>query len=275
MPHHHPQLVLKAPPLPPAHRVASHRLLYRPALQTICALAVHDLSFEPSLIPVAANSTLPSLRPARFPLADPGTWGHEYIRHLAAEPGDKYTFRETEADVPTLTPVPEAGKEESPAELKIIGTIEDLSSFRTSPTTTRQWRSRVWRHSRSSLGIMIAMSEDVGAEMSLQQFHDLISFTANLSCSFINLILVPNPQLSILDTLSKYSHDNNLAVALNTIFCHGCSRCRNRLVQMLRQLAGYCKEPDCHFIMQITEGLVHIGKGTIGLNQSHVFVVLL
>ncbi|KAJ7733829.1 hypothetical protein B0H14DRAFT_512879 [Mycena olivaceomarginata] len=40
-----------------------------------------------------------------------------------------------------------------------------------------------------------------------------------------------------------------------------------RLAQMLRQLAGYYyKEPDCLFMVRIAQGLVHMGKGTIGLN---------
>ncbi|KAJ7879551.1 hypothetical protein B0H14DRAFT_2709174, partial [Mycena olivaceomarginata] len=69
-----------------------------------------------------------SLRPAGSPLAGHGTWWHEYVRHLAAELGDEYTFRETEADAPTPTPAPEAGKEEAPAE-PIIGTIEDLRAL--------------------------------------------------------------------------------------------------------------------------------------------------
>ncbi|KAJ7343931.1 hypothetical protein DFH08DRAFT_962076 [Mycena albidolilacea] len=38
-------------------------------------------------------------------------------------------------------------------------------------------------------------------------------------------------------------------------------------VQMLQQLAGYYhKEADCLFTVRITQGLVHMGKGTIGLN---------
>jgi 26S proteasome regulatory subunit N1 len=41
-----------------------------------------------------------------------------------------------------------------------------------------------------------------------------------------------------------------------------------RLVQMLRQLAGYhYKERDCLFMVRIAQGLVHMGKGTIGLNR--------
>lgn len=43
-----------------------------------------------------------------------------------------------------------------------------------------------------------------------------------------------------------------------------------RLAQMLRQLAGYYqKEADCLFVVRIAQGLVHMGKGTIGLNPFH------
>jgi 26S proteasome regulatory subunit N1 len=61
-----------------------------------------------------------SLRTSDSPLADPGTWGHEYVRHLAAELGEEFTAREEESlrqststqDVETKTQLP--------------GTIEDL-----------------------------------------------------------------------------------------------------------------------------------------------------
>ncbi len=40
-----------------------------------------------------------------------------------------------------------------------------------------------------------------------------------------------------------------------------------RLARMHRQLAGYYqKEPDSLFMVQIAQGMVHMGKGTIGLN---------
>ncbi len=38
-----------------------------------------------------------ALRPPFSPLADPGSWGHEYVRHLAAELGEEYNLREEEA----------------------------------------------------------------------------------------------------------------------------------------------------------------------------------
>lgn len=86
----------------------------------------------------------------------------------------------------------------------------------------------------------------------------------------LGLISASNPQLNILDTLSKYSHDSDLVVALNAIFAMGlvgAGTNNARLAQMLRQLASYYyKEPDCLFMVRIAQGLVHMGKGTITVN---------
>ena len=85
---------------------------------------------------------------------------------------------------------------------------------------------------------LIAMGEDIGAEMSLRQFNHLVSdyrlffYCANLEVFLIKmlygeptirkavplaigLVSASNPHLPILDTLSKYSHDNDLQVAIN------------------------------------------------------------
>lgn len=89
----------------------------------------------------------------------------------------------------------------------------------------------------------------------------------------LGLISASNPALAILDTLSRYSHDNDLQVAMNAIFAMGivgAGTNNARLAQMLRQLAGYyAKEPDCFFVVRIAQGLVHLGKGTIGINPFH------
>jgi 26S proteasome regulatory subunit N1 len=86
----------------------------------------------------------------------------------------------------------------------------------------------------------------------------------------LGLVSASNPQLPIMDTLSKYSHDNDLQVALNAIFAMGligAGTNNARLAQMLRQLAGYyAKEPDCLFVVRIAQGLIHMGKGTITIN---------
>ncbi|KAG8216544.1 armadillo-type protein [Butyriboletus roseoflavus] len=125
------------------------------------------------------------------------------------------------------------------------------------------------------LGIsIIAMGEEIGSEMSMRQFNHLMHYGDPIIRKSVPLALglinASNPQLPVLDTLSKYSHDNDLQVALNAIFAMGlvgAGTNNARLAQMLRQLAGYYhKEPDCLFIVRIAQGLVHMGKGTIGLN---------
>ncbi|KAG0708026.1 armadillo-type protein [Suillus ampliporus] len=125
------------------------------------------------------------------------------------------------------------------------------------------------------LGIaMIAMGEDIGTDMSMRQFNHLMHYGDPIIRKSVplalGLISASNPQLPVLDTLSKYSHDHDLAVALNAIFAMGlvgAGTNNARLAQMLRQLAGYYyKEPDCLFMVRIAQGLVHMGKGTIGIN---------
>lgn len=89
----------------------------------------------------------------------------------------------------------------------------------------------------------------------------------------LGLISASNPQLPILDTLSKYSHDSDLEVACNAILAMGlvgAGTNNARLAQMLRQLAVYYyKEPDTFFMVRVAQGLVHMGKGTIGINPFY------
>ncbi|KAL7419023.1 proteasome regulatory particle base subunit [Cryptotrichosporon argae] len=121
---------------------------------------------------------------------------------------------------------------------------------------------------------LVAMGEEVGAEMALRQFQHLMTYGDPVIRKSVplalGLISASNPQLSILDTLSKYSHDSDLEVAANAIFAMGlvgAGTNNARLAQMLRALATYyAKEPDCLFLVRVAQGLVHMGKGTIGLN---------
>jgi 26S proteasome regulatory subunit N1 len=54
-----------------------------------------------------------SLLPATSSLSDPGSWGHEYVRHLAAELGEEYTDR----------------AEETQEAAKALGTVEELHAL--------------------------------------------------------------------------------------------------------------------------------------------------
>ena len=83
------------------------------------------------------------------------------------------------------------------------------------------------------------------------------------------MLCMSNPKLSILDTLSKLSHDNDLEVAQNAIFAMGlvASGTNNaRLAQQLRSLSQYyAKDAATLFLVRLTQGLVHLGKGTMTL----------
>jgi 26S proteasome regulatory subunit N1 len=65
-----------------------------------------------------------SLLPPSSPLTDPGSWGHEYVRHLAAELGEEFAAREAE----DVDPAPEPSSEEAapPPKVEVIGTLDDL-----------------------------------------------------------------------------------------------------------------------------------------------------
>ncbi|GJN93258.1 hypothetical protein Rhopal_006305-T1 [Rhodotorula paludigena] len=130
----------------------------------------------------------------------------------------------------------------------------------------------------SVIGVaLVAMGEDVGSEMSLRHFNHLMHYGEPVVRRAVplalGLISASNPVMSILETLSRYSHDNDLDVAINSIFAMGvvgAGTNNAKLAQMLRQLASYyAKEPDCFFMVRIAQGLVHMGKGTIGVNPFH------
>ncbi|ETE59186.1 26S proteasome non-ATPase regulatory subunit 2 [Ophiophagus hannah] len=93
------------------------------------------------------------------------------------------------------------------------------------------------------LGIaLIAMGEEIGAEMALRTFGHLLRYgepTLRRAVPLaLALISVSNPRLNILDTLSKFSHDADPEVSYNSIFAMGM-------------------------------GLTHLGKGTLTLCPYH------
>lgn len=90
---------------------------------------------------------------------------------------------------------------------------------------------------------------------------------------------VSNPQLSVIDVLTKYSHDSDDDVACNAIYglgLIGAGTNNARLAASLRQLAVFHnKNPSQLFMVRIAQGLVHMGKGTLTLNPLHTDRLLL
>ncbi|CAD6194862.1 unnamed protein product [Caenorhabditis auriculariae] len=128
------------------------------------------------------------------------------------------------------------------------------------------------------LGIgLIAMGEEVGSQMALRMFGHLIRYGEPVIRRAVPLALallsVSNPQLNILETLSKFSHDADADTAHNAIFAMGlvgAGTNNARLVAMLRQLASYHhKDQVSLMLVRIAQGLTHMGKGTMTLNPWH------
>ncbi|XP_032228277.1 26S proteasome non-ATPase regulatory subunit 2 isoform X3 [Nematostella vectensis] len=122
------------------------------------------------------------------------------------------------------------------------------------------------------LGIaLIAMGEEIGAQMGLRAFNHLLQYGEPVIRRAVPLALAllsaSNPQLPIIDTLSKLSHDSDAEVAHNAIFAMGivgAGTNNARLAGMLRQLAMYYhKDANNLFMVRLAQGLVPMGKGTL------------
>ncbi|RPB29371.1 26S proteasome regulatory complex, non-ATPase subcomplex, Rpn1 subunit [Terfezia boudieri ATCC MYA-4762] len=124
---------------------------------------------------------------------------------------------------------------------------------------------------------LIAMGEDIGSEMALRQFGHLMHYGEPVIRKSVplamGLLSASNPQMKVYDTLSRYSHDNDIDVAMNAILAMGlvgAGTNNARLAQLLRQLASYYhRDMNSVFMVRIAQGLLHMGKGTLSVNPFH------
>ena len=109
-------------------------------------------------------------------------------------------------------------KEEAGAASAAAGAAASASSAQHADLSSQQ--------AVSVIGLaLIAMGEDIGAEMALRAFGHLLRYgepsIRRAVPLALGLISVSNPRLNVLDTLSKFSHDSDSEVALNSIFALG------------------------------------------------------
>jgi len=124
---------------------------------------------------------------------------------------------------------------------------------------------------------LIAMGEEIGQEMALRSFNHLLQYgdegIRRAVPLALGLLFASNPLLSVLDTLSKFSHDGDAEVAHNSIFALGlvgCGTNNARIALLLRQLATfYHKDPANLFMTRIAQGFLHMGKGTVAIGAYH------
>lgn len=121
---------------------------------------------------------------------------------------------------------------------------------------------------------MISFGEDVGSEMSCRALDHLLQYGDIALRRAVPLALallhISNPKVTVIDTLSKLSHDADQDVALGAIFSMGIMGAGTnnaRLAGLLRQLAAYyAKDSNALFMVRISQGLLYMGKGLLSIN---------
>eukprot|EP00045_Choanoeca_perplexa_P012108 m.130781 g.130781 ORF g.130781 m.130781 type:complete len:893 (+) comp15889_c0_seq1:159-2837(+) len=130
---------------------------------------------------------------------------------------------------------------------------------------------------------MIAMGEELSVDMALRSMRHLLQYGEPVIRRAVPVALamlcVSNPDLSVLDMLSKLSHDADPEVAYNAILgmgILGAGTNQARVAAMLRHLAlYYSKDPDTLFVVRIAQGLLYTGKGSMTLSPLHTERTLL
>ena len=124
---------------------------------------------------------------------------------------------------------------------------------------------------------LIGMSEDIGGEMLLRSFEHLLQYgepcVRKAVPLAVALLCVSQPKVGIIDMLSRLSHDTDAEVAQSAIFALGIASAGTnnaRVANILRQLSGYYyKDPSALFLVRISQGLAHMGKGLLTLSPHH------
>jgi 26S proteasome regulatory subunit N1 len=128
------------------------------------------------------------------------------------------------------------------------------------------------------LGIgLITMGEEVGAEMALRAYDHLLHYcelpikrAVPLSLAVLH---ISNPDFTVIDQLSRLSHDPDPELSQNSILAMGVVSAgtnNSRVAGLLRQLSEfYAKDAGHVFCVRIAQGLLHMGKGLLTLNPVH------
>ena len=124
---------------------------------------------------------------------------------------------------------------------------------------------------------LITMGEEVGAEMALRSFEHLLHYcelpvkrAVPLALGVLN---ISNPDFSVIDQLSRMSHDPDAEISQNAVLAMGLVSAgtnNSRVAGLLRQLSEfYSKEAGHVFCVRIAQAMLHMGKGLLTLSPIH------
>jgi len=127
-----------------------------------------------------------------------------------------------------------------------------------------------------SIGL-ISMGEEVGLEMATRSLNHLLQYGESPLRRAVPLCLglmyASNPKITVIDTLSKLSHDADTDVATGAIFAMGLMGAGSnnaRMAGLLRQLAAfYAKDANTLFMVRVAQGMLYMGKGLLSISPFH------
>ncbi|QDZ18291.1 regulatory subunit of 26S proteasome [Chloropicon primus] len=130
---------------------------------------------------------------------------------------------------------------------------------------------------------LIALAEDVGMEMAHRNLEHILQYGNKSARKAVPLayalLHMSDPEVALLDTLGRLTHDSEMEVAHNAILAlglMGAGTNHARIASMLRALSGfYCKDSQSLFIVRCSQGLLHLGKGLMTLAPGRADKTLL
>jgi 26S proteasome regulatory subunit N1 len=124
---------------------------------------------------------------------------------------------------------------------------------------------------------LVACGEEIGTEMTLRTFEHLLHYgelpVRRAVPLALALLYLSNPEYTIVDQLSRLSHDQDAEVSQGAILALGLVSAgsnNSRVANLLRQLAEfYARESNHLFMVRIAQGMNAMGKGLLSLTPFH------
>lgn len=124
---------------------------------------------------------------------------------------------------------------------------------------------------------LIAMGDDISCAMALRSFGNIYRYSDTTMKKVVPLAIalmsISNPQMQVIEILSKFSHDPDSDVANSAIISLGlvgAGTNNARITSLLRSLSKYhSKSSTSLFATHLALGFVFLGKGALTLNPFH------
>ncbi|KAF0987984.1 hypothetical protein HZS_2007 [Henneguya salminicola] len=127
----------------------------------------------------------------------------------------------------------------------------------------------------ATIGVaFISLNEEVSQAMVLRLYNSFLQFGSYAVKRAVpiglGILYASNPQVSIIDLLSKLSHDSDESLSCNAILALGmvgAGTNSSRIANLLRNLNVYfCRNPPHLFAIRLSQGLVYLSKGLMTIS---------